>query len=100
MNIGIITTPNIKGQIVIPKQIRDQLGISPQTPLNLVIRNQGFWAYPVESVKIKMDTENSYASILKKTRGSWSLLTKNETAKAKRKRKLELTAFSQRKQAW
>ncbi len=72
MKIGNFTTPNSKGQIVIPKQLRDALGITPKTPLNLVLRGGGIYIYPIDEVITKLESESSYLSILEKTQGAWT----------------------------
>lgn len=72
MNIGFIVEPNKKGQIVIPKKIRDDLNINSQTPLNIVQRGEGIYIYPIEEVTYRFEQESSYADILEKTRGAWA----------------------------
>lgn len=97
MKVGTITTPNIKGQIVIPKEVRDTLGIRAGTPLNIVVRGGGAYLYPIDEVITKIETNNSYLDILEKTRGILSgPFYKNEKAK----RKLELEASKSRKKKW
>src|SRR5713226_7344047 len=71
MKVGNIVEPNSKGQIVIPKQIRDMLGINTKTPLNLVIRGGGIYIYPIDEVYTRFEGENIYSKILNKTRGAW-----------------------------
>lgn len=98
MKVGIITTPNIKGQIVIPKEIRDTLKIGVNVPLNLVVRGGGIYIYPVEEVVSKVESESSYLEILKKTQGSWS---GDGWEKTERKRKrIELQESRKRKKQW
>ncbi len=72
MNIGNIVEPNNKGQIVIPQKVREALGISPQTLLNLVVRGKGIYVYPVDEVVTKMEGENAYLKLLEQTQGSWA----------------------------
>jgi AbrB family looped-hinge helix DNA binding protein len=45
MNIGTITKPNQKGQIVIPKAMRDKLHITEHVPLNIIARGRGIYIY-------------------------------------------------------
>lgn len=98
MKVGRITTPNIKGQIVIPKEVRDALKIGVNVPLNLVIRGGGIYLYPVEEVVSKVESESSYPEILKKTQGSWS---GDSWEKTERKRKrIELQESKKRKKQW
>lgn len=72
MKIGIITTPNNKGQIVIPKSIRDALGINEQIPLNLTIRGQGIYIHPIRSVMTEVNLTDSYSKVLQRTKGAWA----------------------------
>jgi len=72
MNIGTITKPNIKGQIVIPKQMRDTLGIKENTPLNLVVRGNGIYIYPIAQIVAKSENVSSYSKLLEKTQGAWA----------------------------
>lgn len=97
MKVGIITNPNDKGQIVIPKEIREKLGITSGTPLNLIARGGGLYIYPIEEVITTIDRENSYPEILQKTRGSWR---DGADKIRKRRREIELEASRKRKQAW
>ncbi|NQU82600.1 MAG: AbrB/MazE/SpoVT family DNA-binding domain-containing protein [Parcubacteria group bacterium] len=74
MKIGIITKPNEKGQIVIPKKIRDALGIDKDTYLNLVVKDNSVYLYPISDVLIrdKNKKEDSYYKTLEKTKGKWT----------------------------
>lgn len=99
MNIGIITQPNEKGQIVIPKKIRDSLGINKNVPLKVVQRDNGIFLYPIKGYITNIDTDKSaYLKILEKTQGAWAGDDWPETEK--RRRKIELAASKRRKAAW
>ena len=99
MKVGIITKPNEKGQIVIPKDIRDKLGINEQVPLNIILRGNGIYLYPVVDVIGKTDDENVYAKILEKTKGAWSTFQENKKGAISRKQ-IELKASQKRKHTW
>ena len=98
MKIGSFTTPNDKGQIVIPKVIRDALGINTHVTLNVSIAGKGILIYPVEEFLTKEEGENSYIKLLEKTKGSW----KGEDWDSLRKVKsnVELGASKARKKSW
>lgn len=97
MKIGIITKANEKGQVVIPKEYREALGISNNIALNMVLRGSGIYIYPVTEVSGLAETEDSYMHILKRTKGSW----KDDWDKTrKRRKKIELAASKKRKQLW
>lgn len=98
MKIGSFTTPNDKGQIVIPKEIRDALGIDNNVTLNVILAGKGIYIYPVEEFLTKVEGESSYIKLLEKTKGTW----KNEDwdTTRSRKSKIELTASKKRKNIW
>ena len=101
MKIGNIVEPNSKGQIVIPKKVRDDLGITPNTPLNLVVRDGEICLYPVEGVIRGVITENIRSKIWQKTAGAWADQGWNEyDRKQKERKKIELEASKRRKKAW
>lgn len=99
MKVGLLTTPNNKGQIVIPKQLRNALGINSETPLNLVLRGSGIYIYPIDEVLIKLESESSYLAILEKTQGAWAD-DKSWNKTAKRRKKIEQMSSLRRKKAW
>lgn len=98
MKVGIITKPNKKGQIVIPKKMREALGIDANVSLNVILRGEGIYIYPVKEVITKGEGESSYIKILQKTQGAW---TEEDWDSLRKKRtKTELLASKRRKQAW
>lgn len=72
MNIGTITTMGAKGQIVIPHKIRKDLGIDQNTPLQIIQAGESISIHPIRSVVRMADGGQSFAKILKKTRGAWA----------------------------
>jgi AbrB family looped-hinge helix DNA binding protein len=98
MNIGTITKPNQKGQIVIPKEYREELGIDSNRFLNLVLRGRGIYIYPVVDVVIDSGNQSSYLKILERTQGSW--LNDDWNISRKRRKKIELKASKKRKRLW
>lgn len=104
MNIGNIVEPNSKGQIVIPKKIRDNLGISPGTPLNMVVRDDIIHLYPVKEVTTNTEVEIARKRLLialEKTRGAWAdedweVYDKKE----RQRRKQELESTRKLKKSW
>lgn len=99
MKVGLLTTPNNKGQIVIPKQLRKALGITSETSLNLVLRGNGIYIYPIDEVLTKLEAESSYLAILEKTQGAWAD-DKSWKKTAKRRKKIEQASSLRRKNAW
>jgi AbrB family looped-hinge helix DNA binding protein len=97
MKIGNIVKPNEKGQLVIPKEIRDTLGITSQTSLHIVFRGDGFYIYPIREIISEGGQENVYSKILETTRGAWLAGTGKRAAG---KRTVELAASARRKRRW
>lgn len=101
MKVGYIAEPNSKGQVVIPKKIRDELNIDENTPLNFSVMAGGIWIHPVKEIitdKELKDSHNLYLEVLEKTRGilAGKPYYKNEKAR----RKLALKASREREKAW
>jgi AbrB family looped-hinge helix DNA binding protein len=98
MKVEIITSANKKGQIVIPKQFRDELGINSNVYLNLVLKDNGIFIQPIKEVMINAEREENYVQILNKTKGAWKNLIpeKNKT----QRKKIELKASKIRKKQW
>lgn len=97
MNIGTIVTPNSKGQVVIPAKVRDMLGITAQTPLQVEVMGHGVMFHPVVRVVRKGDfADETFAEILKKTQGSWAGDDWPKTEK--RRHQIEQRAALKRKQ--
>lgn len=71
MKIGQFTTPNEEGQIVIPKAMRNALGIDTNMTLSIVLAGKGLYIYPVEKFLTKTERESSYLQLLEKTKGTW-----------------------------
>ena len=50
MNVGIIVTPMTRGQITIPKEYREKLGITAGTPLNMTLEEDKLVVRPLEKM--------------------------------------------------
>lgn len=98
MKIGYFSTTNTKGQIIIPKPLRDALGIDAHVTLNITLVGQGLFIHPVEEFVTKSERESSYLKLLEKTKGAWN---KDSWGKFRLKKStLELNASKARKNAW
>jgi|SRR3990170_7081939 len=98
MNLGIITKPNVKGQIVIPKKFRKELGIDESVLLNLTLKGNGVYITPLDRLMATTDSRGVYMEILKRTAGTWA---GDDWVKTERKRRVtELKASKARKNAW
>lgn len=98
MKVGIITTPNEKGQIVIPKALREALGIHKDMPLNIVLQGKGMYISPIKEIVGDIDAEDSYIKILQKTRGTWG--DEKGDPKDEKRKEMELVASQKRKELW
>jgi AbrB family looped-hinge helix DNA binding protein len=100
MNIGHFTTPNTKGQIVLPKSIRDALGITERVTLNIRIVGDGVYIQPVTHAMSPAEYEGSYLNLLSKTKGAWSEQTPDEKKRMTNKTLMEISASKKRKKLW
>ena len=100
MKIGEIGKLNKKGQVVIPKKYRDDLGISEDSPLHIVKRGHGVYMYPIKDVVDSSEELNdaAYTQVLKKTQGMWSGDTWEETSA--KQADTEKKAAKKGKQPW
>lgn len=100
MKVGIIAEPNKKGQIVIPKQIRDALGITADVSLNIILRGGGMYIYPIKRI-ITKEEDQGLLGILKQTQGAWANSEwKESDRKEKTRRRIELREVRKAKNAW
>lgn len=97
MKLGIITKPNEKGQIVIPKEMRKELGINSSALLHLFVRGGGLFIQPISDVVPKTGSVDNYSKVLVRTRGAWG---KTKTIRDRQKGAVELAASKERRKAW
>ena len=97
MKAGVVIKPNEKGQIVIPKEMRDALGIDSNIMLNLILAGKGIYIYPIKEIITNSETENSYAKLLEKTQGAWE---DKEDPLVEKREQLELEQAAARKKPW
>lgn len=101
MKIGKIIKPNTKGQIVIPKEVRSVLKINKNTLLNLLVRENGFYVYPIKGIQSQTETDKTaLLKVLKETQGMWGKAKEDEVTKEKKSRKLELKAAAKARKKW
>ena len=97
-NVGVITTPNSKGQVVIPKKIRDELDISEKTPLNIVVSDGEIHISPVGRIVKTAEASKDFLRILNMTKGAWAGDNWPETER--KQRKIEIAATERAKKKW
>jgi len=69
---------NIKGQIVIPKEFRDSLGLDSSSDLKVSILGNSIMITPVVGVLTASDDMSSYKNLLKITKGAWGQISNEE----------------------
>lgn len=100
MKIGVVTTTNTKGQLVIPKKYRDKLNISHNVHLNVVLAEDGIFIHPIREVQhVSEKRRQLYRRVLKNIKGSWTDDITYEKEEKKR-HKLELEATKRNQKAW
>jgi len=77
MKVEYFATTNQKGQVVIPKKLRDELHISDSVLLHILKRGGGFYVYPVKEVIDHDSVDTSYGAVLAQTQGAWSKRTQS-----------------------
>lgn len=100
MNIGIITQPNSKGQIVIPAKFRKALGIFEGVNLSISLLDTGLYVQPVSVTTKTLDDNTAYLSAIKKYKGSWGRPTKKDLAEEMAREKREKEASRRNYNAW
>ncbi len=98
MNLGTIARSNSKGQLVIPKRIRDELGINTDMLLNITLRGDGIFIRPLEKSLETSDSRKISLELLKKTAGAWK--GDNWPATQEKRKKIELESAKVRRIAW
>lgn len=102
MKIGKLTHTNTKGQLVIPQEYRELLGISSEVTLNIILQKTGLFIQPIKKVIPEVEGENMYKKTLEKTAGAWreDLQNSSDIDLKTKKRNIELEASEARKKQW
>jgi len=93
--IGTIVTPMERGQITLPKEYRDKLGITPKTHINVTLEEDKIVLTPLNRVIDNLSSyvikpkvsRKEYVKILKKIKGVY--WTKSDDLALKRMRAKE-----------
>lgn len=94
-----MTKTNVKGQVVIPKEYRQLLGIKKGVALNIIATGSGIFIQPVRAVTGAFERADSYLDLLRKTKGAWAGDSWAGTAR-KRAAKEKAAARKHRQAAW
>lgn len=101
MQISTLTKPNIKGQIVIPKKLRDKLGISHETTIEIIEQGRGFFVAPVSGYSVRAsDGNKAWLEVLKRTQGAWGPETAEEKKHRLAMERRERLAVKKMREAW
>ena len=71
-NITHVTKLNTKGQLVIPSEIRNALGLKTNDNVEIKLVGNFIAVSPVKDIITSRSYENTYSSILRDTKGTWS----------------------------
>lgn len=101
MKIRSFTKTGPKGQVVIPKKVREALDLKDDTHLFITVRDGGIYMEPVSEFMHQEGSDDSaYLSILEKTRGAWSEDAVQIEKEIKARRKREIQAAKKLKEQW
>ncbi len=100
MSFSTVSTTNQKGQIVIPKKLRSELGINSEVKLLITKIDEGVFIQPIRGFVASLHDSNlSYSQLLQKTQGAWK--DDQDWIKQKNARsKIEKSASARRKKEW
>ena len=95
------TKSNIKGQIVIPKKLRDKLGIGPETIIEITEQGRGFYVAPISGQAIRVgDGNKAWLEVLKRTQGAWGSETADEKKYRLARERKERLAVKKMREVW
>ncbi len=97
MKILSIASINVKGQVVIPKEIRLKLKIDETVPLSFEVYGSSIIIKPIKDIITSESKKLSFLEILKQTQGSWS---DDYDEKLDKKEKLKLESKRRKENEW
>ena len=100
MKLQLVAQTNKKGQFVIPKVAREKLGITEGTLLEIVVRDQGLYLYPIKTQARDTNSHESFLRLLRKTAGAGEKESIEEKKRDEEQHNLEIEASAKRKKAW
>lgn len=95
-----LSKTNQKGQIVIPKDIRDILKIDDSVMLLIKQYGKNIVLTPVDSIVPNIRTDSNLKDILNQTRGSWGTSEKEDTQFEIHNKKIEKRDWKERNVEW
>lgn len=100
MNIGTYVQPTDRGQIVIPADFREELGITKNTLLFIQLYGGSINIQPVIPIVAAPGSNEIYLDFLAKNRGAWGSETPEEKRLAKKWKVMEFARSEKLKNAW
>jgi AbrB family looped-hinge helix DNA binding protein len=100
MNVGTYVQPTARGQVVIPVDYREKLGINENTLLLVKIYAGALYLQPVTPVAKIPSSKELFLEFLAKNRGAWGPETPAEKKLAKKRRAKELARAEMLRNAW
>lgn len=101
MNVGNITTAGLKGQVVIPSEYREKLGIAPDTLLSVSLVGGGVYFQPVTVIPSKtIYDDGAFLEFLARNRGFWGKETNEEKRLRVARKKMEIKRAQEMRNAW
>ncbi len=96
-----ISYPNIKSQIVIPKDMREATGMLPGIPVRLTVSGNKIILEKLEtSTDIPVEKNLGVDEVLNMTRGTWGQATKEEQKRENEQTVLEKAAARKAGKTW
>jgi AbrB family looped-hinge helix DNA binding protein len=100
MNVGTYVQPTDKGQIVIPADYREELGITKNTLLFIQLYGGSINIQPVTPIMLAPGSNEIYLEFLAKNRGAWGPETPGQKKLTKKMKAMELARSEKLKNAW
>jgi AbrB family looped-hinge helix DNA binding protein len=99
MNWTIAST-NTKGQLVIPKSIREALGIRPNAPVRIAVCENAVHIEPLVDVVPLRKHASKLMRVLRETQGAWGSASTQETTNDKKQAALERKQAKRVSRVW
>lgn len=97
---SVLSNTNKKGQIVLPKEYRDAVGITESTPLTFQLAGRGILVLPVTTILTGNYSQETTHEILRRTQGGWGKPSEEEIKKQKQLDKAERENAELTKHSW
>ena len=96
-----LSSANSKGQIVIPKPFREEIGIKEGDPLIIKKVGNAVYIKPIHDIfSATQSNTDTFLDTLSKTRGGWSEADPEELEKQREADKKEESDFIDRSKRW